>query len=172
MAPLHRTSTRSIDECSNVRRCPPPVNAPVRNRAPFGPLPYTQPKMTLRTRIVVALVLAALVPVAVVLAVSLVQAERRASEATAKRLQDARRQAELLVEKERVGLRSAADIAAKALAGDRDDVAAVVRGPESVARPVAMRLAGRFGLNGAEIQTASGTTLASFGAGAEAPGDA
>ena len=73
MAPLHRTSTRSIDECSNVRRCPPPVNAPVRNRPPFGPLPYTQPKMTLRTRIVVALVLAALVPVAVVLAVSLVR---------------------------------------------------------------------------------------------------
>ena len=128
--------------------------------------------MTLKTRIVAALVLAALIPMAVVLAVPLVQAKKRASEETARRLEDARRQAETLIERERAGLRSAADHAAETFAADRYDVAAVVRGPESVARSVAGRLAGRYGLDGVEVLGASGTTLAVFGADASASGDA
>jgi signal transduction histidine kinase len=121
---------------------------------------------------VAAFVLAALIPMAVVLAVPLVRAEKRASDQTAKLLDAVRRQAESLIERERVGLRSDADHAAEALAADHDDVAAVVRGPESVARPVAGRIAGRFDLDGVEVVAASGATLAAFGPGAAAPGDA
>jgi nitrogen fixation/metabolism regulation signal transduction histidine kinase len=128
--------------------------------------------MTLRTRIVAALVLAALIPMAVVLAVPLIQANKRASEATAQRLEDARRRAELLIERERAGLRNAADHAAESLAGDRDDIAAVLRGPESLARPVAARLAGRYGLDRVEVLGASGGTLAVFAIDSRAAGDA
>jgi hypothetical protein len=155
----------------NVRWLRSRVKAQVRNRLRSRP-PYTQPTMILRTRIVGALVLAALIPMAVVLAVPLVQAEKRASDQTARRLDDARRQAESLIERERAGLSSAADHAAKALAADRDDVAAVLRGPESEARPVAERLASRFGLDGVAVLGASGTTLAALEPGAAAAGDA
>jgi nitrogen fixation/metabolism regulation signal transduction histidine kinase len=128
--------------------------------------------MTLRTRIVAALVLAALIPMAVVLAVPLVQAKRRASDETSRRLEDARKQAEILVEKERAGLRAAADRAAEALAADRDAIADVVRGPESVARRAAGALAGRYGLHGVEVLGASGATLAAFESEVSAAGDA
>jgi signal transduction histidine kinase len=132
--------------------------------------------MILRTRIVGALVLAALIPMAVVLAVPLVQANKRASDQTARRLDDARGRAELLIEQERAKLRDDVDHAAEALAADRDDVAAVLRGPESLAQPAAGRLAGRladrFALDGVEVLGASGTTLAAFEPGAAAPGDA
>jgi len=118
--------------------------------------------MTLRTRIVAALVLAALIPMAVVLAVPLVQAERRASDETARRLGVARAQAEILLEKERAAARDAADRAAEALAADHGAVVAVVRGPESVARPRAEALAERFRLDRVVVLGASGVALAAF----------
>lgn len=96
--------------------------------------------MTLRTRIVAALVLAALIPMAVVLAVPLVQAEKRAAEETAKATALALRQASKLVERARIDAATAADGAAEALAADRDAIAAVLRGPESVARPTRRNL--------------------------------
>jgi len=119
--------------------------------------------MTLRTRIVAALVLAALIPMAVVLAVPLVQAEKRAGDVTVRLMEQARTRAAALVEKERATARSAADRAAASLANDRNELAAVLRGPESVARPVAGTLAARFGLDRVEILGSSGVTLAAFG---------
>src|SRR4029453_17078629 len=129
--------------------------------------------MNLRTRIVAALVLAALIPMAVVLAIPLVQAEKRAHEETGRRMDHAREQAEALLENERSAVRSAADGAAKALKTDRNDLAAILRGPESVARPVAAALAAHRGLDRVEILGSSGVTLAVFespgsGAGADA----
>ncbi len=120
--------------------------------------------MTLRTRIVAALVLAALIPMAVVLAVSLVQAEKRANEQTAHGMEQARVQALALLEKERTAARIDADHAAESLAANRSDLTAVVRGPEPLARPVAVTLAERFGFDRVEVVGASGTTLAAAGA--------
>ncbi len=119
--------------------------------------------MTLRTRIVAALVLAALIPMAVVLAVPLVQAEKRANEETAKATALALKQASKLVERERVRAATDADDAAEALAADRDAIAAVLRGPESVAQPTAKALAERFDLDRVEVLGASGAALSSFG---------
>ncbi len=119
--------------------------------------------MTLRTRIVAALVLAALIPMAVVLAVPLVQAEKRAAEQTAKATELTLKQASKLVEFERVAAATDADGAAKALAGDRDATAAVLRGPESVARPRAEALAARFRLDRLDLLDEFGATLSSFG---------
>jgi signal transduction histidine kinase len=118
--------------------------------------------MTLRTRIVAALVLAALIPMAVVLAVPLAQAERRAEEATARSLELARTNATFLLEKERALTRAAADRAAAALRENHASQTAVVRGPEPVAGPVAAALAEHFGLDRVEIRSASGSELAAF----------
>ena len=120
--------------------------------------------MTLGTRIVGALSLAALMPMVVVIAVPLIQAEKRAAEETSHRLDQARRQAELLVADGRRDLAQAADRAAGDLAGEKDALVAVVRGPEGVARPVARALAERHGLSRVAIVGETGTTLADYGA--------
>ena len=83
--------------------------------------------MTLRTRIVAALVFAALIPMAVVIAAPLVRAGRRAKDDTAHRRTAARVQAGILLDKERAASRAAADRAAEALASSRSDQAALVR---------------------------------------------
>src|SRR6185436_6955752 len=126
-------------------------------------LPYTPASMTLTTRIVAALVLSALIPMAVVLAVFLVQARKRAADETVLRLDHAREQALKLVEMERVKTVAAAARAAESLGANREAVASLVRGPESVARPVAAALAAAIAeqceLDRVEILGASGATL-------------
>jgi signal transduction histidine kinase len=128
--------------------------------------------MNLRTRIVAALVLAALIPMAVALAVPLVQAEKRAGDVTARLMEEARTRAEALVEIERAAARSEADRAAESLESDRNDLAAVLRGPESVARPVAAAIAARHRLDRVEILGSSGVTLAAYDAAEPADGTA
>jgi nitrogen fixation/metabolism regulation signal transduction histidine kinase len=128
--------------------------------------------MTLRARIVAALVLAALIPMAVVLAVPLVQAEKRANEETGRLMAHAREQAEALVENERSTARSAADRAAESLATDRNELAALLRGRESVAWPVAGAIAARDGLDRVEILGSSGMTLAVYETAGPAAGTA
>jgi two-component system, NtrC family, nitrogen regulation sensor histidine kinase NtrY len=125
--------------------------------------------MTLGTRIVAALILAALIPMAVVLAVPLVRAEKRAREQTEQRLEQARRQATILLDEQRADLGQAADRAAEDLASDREALAAVVRGPETLASPVAQALAERFVLAHVTIVSDNGTTLAAYGAGEPGP---
>ena len=119
--------------------------------------------MTLRARIVAALVLAALIPMAVALAVPLIQAEKRANEQTTHNMEQARVQAIALLEKEQSAARIDADRAAKSLAANRSDLTALVRGPEPLARPVAAVLAERFGFDRVEVLGASGATLATAG---------
>ena len=118
--------------------------------------------MTLRLRIVVALVLAALVPMAVVLVVPLLSAKRRADDETTARIAAARRQAEVLLERERALLTGGATHAADDLAADRDGLPAVLRGPESLAVPVARRLAERYGLDRVSISGEAGGVLAVY----------
>jgi nitrogen fixation/metabolism regulation signal transduction histidine kinase len=120
--------------------------------------------MTLRTRIVAALVMAALIPMLVVLAIPLAQAEKRADDETKKLLTRTRDQATVLVRSALDDARAAADRAAADLAGNRSALAAVVRGPEPVARPVAVALAERFALDGVAVLSASGVALAAAGA--------
>jgi len=134
--------------------------------------PYTRVRMTLRRRIVAALVLAALIPMAVVLAVPLVQAGKRAREETVLRLERARVVATFLIESQRATTRAAADHAAKDLANDRAGLAALLRGPESIADPVVGTLVSRFGLDRVEVLSASGATLAALGADPGAAGTA
>jgi len=119
--------------------------------------------MTLRIRIVAALVLAALIPMAVVLAVPLVQAEKRANEVTAKRVELAQKQASSRVERARVAFGVEVDRAAKALAADRNAIAAGARATLGLAPATAEALALRFGLDRVEIVGASGVPLASHG---------
>lgn len=121
--------------------------------------------MTLTTRIVAALVLAALIPMAVVLAVPLAQAGKRAAEATEKRVRGAKDQVSALLDYERASLKTTADRAAADLASNRPALAAVVRGPEPLAKPVASGLAERFALDEVEIVSAAGMTLAASDSG-------
>src|SRR5262245_61743746 len=107
--------------------------------------------MTLTTRIVGALILAALIPMAVVLAVPLAQQQRAADDETAARLARVREQAEKLIATERAAVQKAADRAAEALGSDHAWQTAVIRGPEAVAQPVAAGLASRFGLDSVKI---------------------
>ena len=126
--------------------------------------------MTLRSRLVAALAFAAIVPTAVVVTVPILQAGRRAELETERRVGQAGRQAAVLLEEERAGLTDAADRAAADLRGNREGLAAVLRGPDAVAGPVARALAERFALDRLRIVGGSGTVLAAFGAGSSGPG--
>ena len=97
-------------------------------------------------------VAAALVPTAIVVAVPLLAAGRRADEETLRRIDRAGRQARLLLEEERTGLEGAADRAAADLRGDREALAAVLRGPEGPAGGAARAVAERFGLDRVRIE--------------------
>jgi hypothetical protein len=119
--------------------------------------------MTLGTRIVSALILAAVVPMAVVIAVPLIQSDKRAQAETARRRDQARRQATRLLDEQRLTLARDADRAAADLGGAADALAAVVRGPEALARPVALRLAERYGLTRIAIVGEAGAPLATYG---------
>ncbi len=120
--------------------------------------------MTLRTRIVAALVFAALIPMAVVIAVPLAQAGKRARDETSRQQTSARTQAQKLLDQQRAAMSAIADRAAEALAANRSALTDVVRGPETVARRAAADLAGRFGLDGVEVLNATGASLAHFDA--------
>ena len=119
--------------------------------------------MTLRARIVALLLLAALLPMAVVLVVPLLRAGRRADEETARRVAQARRQAEILLAREKAAASESADRAATDLAASRDLWSAALRGPEAVAAPVARTLAERYGLDRLSIRADGGAVLAAFG---------
>jgi signal transduction histidine kinase len=128
--------------------------------------------MTLTTRIVGALVLAALIPMAVVLAVPLSQSKKSADDQTAGHLARVREQTERLIAGERAAAKKAADRAAEALGSDHTWQTAVIRGPEADAQPVAAALGSRFGLDRVKILGASGTTLAAYETAAQVPGEA
>src|SRR5262245_6961925 len=126
--------------------------------------------MTLRSRLVIALAFAAVVPTAVVVTGPILQAGRRAEAETDRRIAQARRQAEVLLEEERTGLANAADRAAADLRAHREGLAAVLRGPEGLADDVARGLRERFALDRIRVVGTSGAALASSGGGSSGPG--
>lgn len=125
--------------------------------------------MTLRTRLVAALLAAALVPMALVVVVPLLRSVDRAREETRGRVEAARRQATVLLDQERDRLKDAADRAASDLASDPRRLAAVLRGPEAVASPVARGLAERYSCDRIVITSESGAVLAFHGEPSPAP---
>jgi two-component system nitrogen regulation sensor histidine kinase NtrY len=125
--------------------------------------------VTLRTRLVAALLAAAIVPMALVVVVPLLRAADRAREDTSRRVEDARRQAAVLLDRERDQLKEAADRAASDLASDRQGLPAILRGPEAVASPVAGTLAERYSCDRIVVTSESGAILATHGNPAAGP---
>jgi len=125
--------------------------------------------MSLRLRLVLAMTFAALVPLAVVAGLLLLQAERRAAADAGGRLERAKRQAALLVGREQGGLRARVARAAADLAADRRAATPLEEGPASAARALARRLAERHALDLLEIRRADGALLATSAAGAAPP---
>jgi signal transduction histidine kinase len=125
--------------------------------------------MSLRLRLVLAMMLAALAPLMVVAGLLLSQAERRAAADAAARLERAKRQAALLIGREQRGVRERVARVAADLLGERGVVAPLVEGPASAARALARRLAERHVLDLLEIRSADGALLATSAAGAAPP---
>ncbi len=136
--------------------------------------------MTLRSRLALAMMLAAVLPTAVVVGVPLLRAQARAREEAEQRLDVVRRLASFLIDG--AGADAAARVAraAEELARDRTALGFVLRGPEDAARPVARALAERHGLDHLEITDEQRIVLSSSRADVptgsrstlDAPGDA
>lgn len=125
--------------------------------------------MTLRVRLVLALMTAALLPVAVAVGVPWLRAGGRATEQAGRRRDRALRQAEILVAQVGRDAVSRTERAAFDLGRDRALVDALVAGPEERAMAVARPLAERNGLEPLEIRSASGALLSAFPASSELP---
>jgi len=116
--------------------------------------------VSLRARLALAMMVAALLPMVVVLGVPLMRAGGRAREESLRRLDLARRQARFLVERARREAASRVESAAADLGGNRATLERVLGGPEESAHAVARLLAERHGLEPLEILGANGKILA------------
>ena len=118
--------------------------------------------MSLRLRLALVLTFAALVPMAVVAGRPLLSARRHAAEEGARRLEQARRQAAVLVRREQTDLRGRVERAASDLAADRTAPRALVQGPASTVRALVRLLGERHGLDHLELRGAGGVVLAVY----------
>lgn len=125
--------------------------------------------MSLRLRLVLALVSAAILPMVVVVAVPWLKAEAPARQETESRLRSAERQAESLVAQRRAEAEAAFDRAALLLASDREALEALTRGPATAAEGVAGRVAERAGLDRVVVRGDDGSVLSSAGDEVPAP---
>jgi signal transduction histidine kinase len=116
--------------------------------------------MSLRLRLALALMLAAIVPMGLVIALPLLNARTRAAHEARARLEQARRQAALLVERERAETIALVERAAADLGHEPGAAGILVHGPASRARALARTLASRHGLDHLELRNADGTVLA------------
>ncbi len=116
--------------------------------------------MTLRTRLALALTFTALVPMGVAVGVPMLQAERRAREDAEARLDASRRQAAILIRRERDEVVRRVDRVAAELDVNRPARRPLLQGPASEAREVARSLAERHGLDHLEFRNRSGAVLA------------
>lgn len=107
--------------------------------------------MTLRSRLALAMMVAAVLPTAVVVGVPLLRAEARAREEAQQRLDLVRRLAAFLIDESGGDAAARVARAAEELARDRTALGFVLRGPGDAARPVARTLAERHGLDHLEI---------------------
>ena len=115
--------------------------------------------MTLRAKLVLALMIVALVPMGVALALPMLQAERQARQEASRRLERARRQAGILIEREKKEVVSRLAQVAAELARDRPDRLPLWQGA-AAAGPVALALAERYGLDHLEVRDSRGALLA------------
>lgn len=115
--------------------------------------------MTLRTKLVFALMLAALLPMLVAVGVSVLRAESRARELGAKRLEAVRRQAGVLVERFRRETGFRVVQAAADLASDRTAFESLLGASRPAARDIARRLGEVHGLDRLEILDSTGIVL-------------
>jgi signal transduction histidine kinase len=120
--------------------------------------------MSLRLKLVFALILAALLPMAVVVGVPLLRAGKEAQAETVLRLERAHRQAEILIRRHERDATAAIEQAASDLRDDPQGRQALLQGPEDVARTIPRVLAERHDLDHVEILKADGMILAASGA--------
>ena len=118
--------------------------------------------MTLRLRLALALTFAALVPMVIVAGRPLLNAQRNADEEGARRLDAARRQAAVLIEREQADLRGRVERAASDLAHDRSAPRALQQGPASTVRALARLLGERHGFDHLELRGPGDMVLAVF----------
>lgn len=119
--------------------------------------------MTLRSRLALALVAAAVLPMSVVVGLPFLRAETRAQDEAAAQLEQARRQASFLLEAARREFAARVARAADDLARDPAALAAAVEGPEEVAHAAATALAARHGFAELDIVDMRGLALAAAG---------
>jgi signal transduction histidine kinase len=122
--------------------------------------------MSLRLKLALALTFAALLPMALVAGLPMLQAERRAAADADRHLDQVRRQAGILVAREQADLRERVARAAADLASSRAAALPLQQGPASAARALAHQLADRHALDLLEIRTAAGALLATAAPGA------
>ena len=93
--------------------------------------------MSLRLRLALAMMVAAVLPMIVVVAVPVLRAEERARQEAEKRLERAQRQASSLIARHRQDLASRVERAAWELGHNRGALESVLAGPEEAAQVVA-----------------------------------
>jgi len=119
--------------------------------------------MSLRLKLVLALTFAALLPMAVAVSVPWLQAERRAREATARRLDLVQRQAAILIDRQKADTATRLDQVVADLSGGRTRVQPLLQGPAAAARGIVADLVQRYGLDHLEARNERGGVLASTG---------
>lgn len=116
--------------------------------------------MSLRLKLVFALTLTALLPMAVVVGVPMLRAERTAQQEAAQRLDRTCHQAQILVGRHARDASARLEQAALALARDEKAGAVLLRGPDADARAIMRELADSHDLDHLEILNPDGTVLA------------
>ena len=116
--------------------------------------------MSLRARLALAMMVAALLPMVVVVGVPLARAGARAREESERRLDLARRQARFVIERTRRETGSRVESAASELGSNPAAIERVLGGPEEAAHAVARSLAERHGLDPLDLVGADATVLA------------
>lgn len=119
-------------------------------------------RVSLRLRLVLAFCLVALVPMAIALALPLMQAARRAEREAHDRLERAVSQARALIAWQTGAAEQEIARAAWEFSQDREMQEVVLQGPDQPARGLVESLARRHGLDRLEIRDPAGTLLVSF----------
>lgn len=118
--------------------------------------------MSLRLRIVLALLLVALIPMAVALVVPLMQAERRARTEAEVRLATAQKQASALIQRRVAQVANRFAQAVAEFAANEPVQRIVKQGPEFLANSQVEALARRHGLDWIQLRDSSGSVLARY----------
>jgi signal transduction histidine kinase len=120
--------------------------------------------MSLRLKLLLALSFAALLPMAVVVGLPMLQAERRAAEDASLRLELARHQVEILIERQQMDAAARLDQVESELAsGSRTRLQPLLQGPAAAAFAIVRDLAQRYGLDHLECRNGRGAVLAAAG---------